>query len=398
MAHIHLHAHFGNGISHGRAYFYRNSCIDIKFNHDSVPKPIVDAFSSISGESYSDTISMVPEIKNSSISREKTLNAKFEKIKLLKSELKIIDTSIIILAISGLVFAVYDFERNYQNELDFRFNNQEFSERIRIFISISTCICILLAMVRSRVSYSIKRERKVFLEESIKDYFFSSSFIGLVIEVFVVAIHSPPYINYTFEFKQLSGVLYIDLNTICCSLMMIRLFLAFRLFLHYSKWASLKVQMVCQENSVFNPLRFALKACLKDKPHYVLIPVFGISVLALGVVMQIYERPYSFDNNLDSGFLDYSYLYNDLWLVVLTMTTVGYGDFYPRTHAGRMIAIIAAIWGTFLISLMIIMFNNFVCFNNRQQHSFKIFKKIKDFREMNTFKAQFIKAAIEIYM
>jgi hypothetical protein len=36
------------------------------------------------------------------------------------------------------------------------------------------------------------------------------------------------------------------------------------------------------------------------------------------------------------------------------MTTVGFGDFVPKTYLGRVIAILACIWGNFLISLMVI--------------------------------------------
>jgi hypothetical protein len=40
--------------------------------------------------------------------------------------------------------------------------------------------------------------------------------------------------------------------------------------------------------------------------------------------------------------------------MVITLTTVGYGDVYPSTHFGRMVIMVAAFWGTFLISLMIL--------------------------------------------
>jgi len=43
-----------------------------------------------------------------------------------------------------------------------------------------------------------------------------------------------------------------------------------------------------------------------------------------------------------------------MWCVIITMTTVGFGDFVPKTYLGRVIAILACIWGNFLISLMVI--------------------------------------------
>lgn len=36
------------------------------------------------------------------------------------------------------------------------------------------------------------------------------------------------------------------------------------------------------------------------------------------------------------------------------MTTVGFGDYYPSTHLGRCIGVLACFWGTFLVSLMVV--------------------------------------------
>jgi hypothetical protein len=51
---------------------------------------------------------------------------------------------------------------------------------------------------------------------------------------------------------------------------------------------------------------------------------------------------------------DWIYLWNSMWTVIITMGTVGYGDFVPKTHLGRCIAILACVWGNILISLMVI--------------------------------------------
>ena len=40
------------------------------------------------------------------------------------------------------------------------------------------------------------------------------------------------------------------------------------------------------------------------------------------------------------------------------MTTVGYGDFFPRTLIGRMIDVVLVVWGTFVVSLMVVVLTN----------------------------------------
>lgn len=48
-----------------------------------------------------------------------------------------------------------------------------------------------------------------------------------------------------------------------------------------------------------------------------------------------------------------SFVHN-FYLIIITMTTVGYGDFVPVTALGKLIIVIAALWGGFIISLLII--------------------------------------------
>lgn len=43
-----------------------------------------------------------------------------------------------------------------------------------------------------------------------------------------------------------------------------------------------------------------------------------------------------------------------MWLIIITMTTVGFGEGYPSTHLGRFIGVIACIIGMLLVSLMVV--------------------------------------------
>lgn len=58
-----------------------------------------------------------------------------------------------------------------------------------------------------------------------------------------------------------------------------------------------------------------------------------------------------FVSSQTNGSLDFVYYTNTFWFVGVTMTTVGYGDYVPKTLAGRFFSFIICIWGLFFISL-----------------------------------------------
>ena len=59
--------------------------------------------------------------------------------------------------------------------------------------------------------------------------------------------------------------------------------------------------------------------------------------------------------------------FNALWLIVITLTTVGYGDISPCTFPGRIVAMISALWGAFLISLLVVTVSSIFDLNNNQK-------------------------------
>jgi len=81
------------------------------------------------------------------------------------------------------------------------------------------------------------------------------------------------------------------------------------------------------------------------------------TVLVSSYILRIFELPYfRIYGDGQKGLMD-SY-FDNIWCTCITMTTVGYGDIAPSTFPGKMVAICIAFSGSFLISMIVIVFNS----------------------------------------
>jgi hypothetical protein len=96
--------------------------------------------------------------------------------------------------------------------------------------------------------------------------------------------------------------------------------------------------------------------------------LFILSILFFSSLLRIFEVPYFKNaqhvNDLE-GFFD------NIWLVVMTVTTVGYGDVHPHTIPGKIICIMAALWGATMISLLVLATSSFFELKGNQLKAMK---------------------------
>lgn len=115
--------------------------------------------------------------------------------------------------------------------------------------------------------------------------------------------------------------------------------------LYASVFMNPETEFACKELNFNMDLFFSLKCQAIHAPMFLYFSTLIFLLLILAYLLRICERPYNdiFDNYLDAA-----------WLIIATMTTVGYGDITALTDLGRVISIISCLCGVILVSMILV--------------------------------------------
>ena len=179
---------------------------------------------------------------------------------------------------------------------------------------------------------------------------------GFISEIAILLISPIPYFDcyITIIGKGNFEVVYL-LSEFLIAIMWFRLFFLIRSIFNYSIYTDAYSKKLCKSYGFTAGARFTLKCQIMVNPEWTVFVLFTSTIFILAYVLRIFELPYfrmqteatGLNSMMDSYF-------NALWLIVITLTTVGYGDISPCTFPGRCVAMISALWGAFLISLLVV--------------------------------------------
>lgn len=97
-----------------------------------------------------------------------------------------------------------------------------------------------------------------------------------------------------------------------------------------------------------------------------------MGVIGFGYAIRVSEAPLS----RKDSYMDHSDFTSCCWEAILTMTTVGYGDFYPRTLGGRIIILFCSLYGVTIVSLIVVTLTNLLELNTQELKAFTLLEKL----------------------
>mmetsp|Transcript_48189 Transcript_48189/g.73365 ORF Transcript_48189/g.73365 Transcript_48189/m.73365 type:complete len:441 (-) Transcript_48189:40-1362(-) len=211
-----------------------------------------------------------------------------------------------------------------------------------------------------------------------------------LIDAGICLIHPLPFVNYTITMWARGHYYYYSSDSFVCCLMMCRIYLLFPRFIaEVSGMKNERVRLVGLLNHVNVDTGFIFRHLLSNSLT-VLLFTFLTALLTLSYAMVIFERPLGDDTNLD----DYE---NAMWVIIITMTTVGYGDTYPKSPAGRGVAVIASFYAVVLLALAVNAVTQRLSLTRDQMKTLEFLQDIEAKQERKHLAAKVIQRGFEAY-
>ncbi len=151
---------------------------------------------------------------------------------------------------------------------------------------------------------------------------------------------------------------------------------------------------------------FFLKATLRQKPlkcicccWLVLLVFAGYSLYVTERLVCSYERSaLGLNDPLACGGNELLSFWNAQWILIITISTIGYGDVYPYTHGGRFVAVLAGFAGMIIITLAITFTNGSLNLSRSETKMVSFLKKKSNNTHVWNQAARSVQAAYRLYL
>ncbi|CDW91118.1 small-conductance calcium-activated potassium channel protein [Stylonychia lemnae] len=238
------------------------------------------------------------------------------------------------------------------------------------------CICtiglVLTIYIRYDLNIQIDQVQELLSEHD--NLYNTGQWKSLIQEILIVIISPYPglydvqYIEYNEQFNAHMTYDANDLLLWCC---FSRLYLVIRYSLLLTYFMGPRSQRICRMNGCDASLMFAVRSVMKKRPYTVIFVTLIITTGIFAFQLNMFEAQIS-----DESGQNFNSFFNCIWVVIITLTTTGYGDIYPKTYMGRVTCIVICFWGMFIVSYFVVTLTNQLNFTDQEQKSYILLERL----------------------
>ncbi|CDW88462.1 small-conductance calcium-activated potassium channel protein [Stylonychia lemnae] len=291
------------------------------------------------------------------------------------NKIKYLEFVIFFFAWVGVGSSIVEYELRYNSEFTHTMTEQK---RVQLLIMLcinALCtICVVFAIVSRyllTLQWQIEKKLLLPLDNLITTKYYKS----MMIEIFCSILSPLPGLEnmtYIEDYSDREVTVELRINVLLlCTAMIIRLYLIIRFALSFSRYRNSRMQRLCMINGTEATFMYSMKAFKQDRPYVFISGSLVVPLIVCGYGMRMFERPL-----IPVSGQDFDSLGNCIWCVIITMATVGYGDYFPISNFGRIVGILACLWGVFIVSIFVVTLNNLLEFSKQEEKSYDILCKL----------------------
>ena len=165
-----------------------------------------------------------------------------------------------------------------------------------------------------------------------------------LLECLICIPHPVPFYQADYVLDPIAGGEPLTISTDALGMLMfLRLYLVFRFIVHRSSLHSASARFITALNNIDYSQWFMVKSLANTHPISLLTGSLSATICILAYIFFVLERHAS----ATSTYAD------SLWFLIVSATTVGYGDISPQSYAGRANAVVGAAAGILISSILV---------------------------------------------
>ena len=270
------------------------------------------------------------------------------------------------------------------NLLVSKFSNNEQSN-VAFYCSICGIIVSVLMVImnifRKMLTFKLS---KLHLERKEDEPFWTAtSFRALVIQSIVLGVCPVPFfVNSNYNFcttpPMVGKQICYKYNDFLHIFQFCKLYFIIKWYIAEQNSSSCSSYRICSIFGVKNTNTFVIKCTMKEIPLKFIMSMFIFGILVFGYALRIAETPVW----LVDQTLNLTEYFTCCWTAMLTMTTVGYGDFYPKTTLGRFIMFGCCLYGMVVVSLMVNFVSQELQLSNAELKAYTVINRLEIKRDL----------------